>query len=287
VTTNLARVKELLGEGVLECKQPMLRLRATHELYGLILACDKTDALFQLLIEPITGLVRAESEIELCPQWLALLDLLIAKIWVQELQYGLPVGPPLTLLVERRFNLDLNLARLWEATGRTEPLDQQIQNLLGQRPLSALWGGLNSDFPSWWCWKMAAELRCLRILEGDRQEFLERFWRELGRNGTAAFVAEMLCELEDWLSDLSLPALEWPEEEFYLRVDRVAYLVEQAPLRDLNWVQEEQGIRLQGWPWGRALEVELDGKVQTAFVGQWLPASGPIQVKAKSFGRRV
>lgn len=166
-TTNLARAKELLANGEFLSERPIIRYRAAQSLYGLVEATSKTGKMLEVLAPTLLRLLEEESVTDIRAQWMAAADLFAARIFLHadrgEAMLYEQIEPFLEVLVENRFNLDLNLARLWEVRRyfdkKCDNVLEQLTGLVGPRPLSSLWSGANPDYPDLASWIRAADER--------------------------------------------------------------------------------------------------------------------------------
>lgn len=166
-TTNLARAKEIVRSGDLHSERDMVRFRCAHDLYGLIETTNKIPHMIELLGPLLQRLLVEEKVRDIHVQWLAVVDLLAARVFLHadrgELVLYQKIEPFLESLVENRFNLDLNLARLWEASRylgkENDDLLLRLTRLVGRKSLSPLWSGMNPVFPDLEAWLTRAEER--------------------------------------------------------------------------------------------------------------------------------
>lgn len=298
-TTNQARAKQII-ERVEPCSDnPYIRLLAAQELYGLVASSSKTEGFLQHTGQAVAAALRQEPEEALRRRWLGVLDLLMAQVWLRidsgEAALYREAAPYLEILCRERFNLDLNLARLWEAKHFLEEdageVESRLRELVGKHRMAALWSGLNLDSPGLDAWFASARLRLLRYTprpdqEAGAKEFLRTLEHEIVGWGEPWAVANILCDLESLMGDLESlgRSLTWPSEELYTRLSQVEYLVDSMPYELEEVVTEDQGFVVRGWPWGRRVEVEVAGKRAQAFLGircEW-PGGKPVDVTPPS-----
>lgn len=303
VTTNLARARQIVERGEITSASPMVRHRAAHALYGLVVASDKTDKMLSEVGPVVSRQAEDENEFDLKWQWLAVLDLLAANVFLMADRGAAPLLAPLDtlcqLLVRHQFNLDLNLARVWEISrfqGRpADDLWAALTTLVRDHPMSPLWSGLNLGFPSLWAWRMAADLRWIRTLGSSEKPealkcFVSAFRQGIKTCQDPWIIGDLLLQLEEVAEDfapLHLPPLEWPQDRFYLRMDSIEYLLKKAPLREAAAQATENGIQITGWPWGRLVKIDTGSEQIDGFVGQLVawpgtPAQG-LSVSAVEF----
>jgi hypothetical protein len=287
-TTNQARAKQILAEGEHLSEHPYVRHLAAQELYGLIANSPKTEGFLAHTGQAARHAWQRESDPALGRQWLAALDLLMARVWLDADRGERPLYkeslPYLQLLCQECFNLDLNLARMWEVQSflgqDAQSVEMELRALVGDRRMSGLWSGLNLDYPSVDAWLAGARLRLLRHgPEGDQTagaklylEWLEECivsWTE------PWVVADLLCDLEDICDGLDGlgRSLCWPQEPLYTRLSKVEYLVTAMPYEIAAIETSDQGWLVRGWPLGRRVDVELEGQSTEAYIGLRKPRS--------------
>ena len=282
VTTNQARAKEILANK--EHLSPVMleRHRAAGELYGLVTSSSKTEASFKNILPGLLQAFRSETDSSCRLQWLAAVDMLMAGAWLRmnrgEGLFYKDCLEPVELLVEQSFNLELNLARLWELNEFSQrdntAVLERLKRVVDDRRMAALWSGLNLDFPCLAAWLMGARLRLIWAKpEKERlayaQETLAYLEKEIEDWKEPGKVADLLCSLERLLGGLKGLGreLHWPEESLYTRQSAVGYLIERAPYRVERVDEDERGFILRGWPLGRRVQVIVGEKELFAWIG--------------------
>lgn len=281
-TTNLARAKELLATEAHTSDSPMERHQCAMALYGLTVATNQYKHFLNQIAPPIYKQAQIEEEASIKLQWLSVLDIILASVFLDR-----DLGPNtlyakaknLTLyLLEERFNLDLNLARLWEIqealgedSGNTE---QQLRALIGNKRMAPSWSGLHHDQPSLDAWFAIAKIRLLKLqseenIKGQIPEFLSKLEEQIQSWKEPEPIANLLCDLEDITGDLTPygRALSWPQDALYTRLSCVEYLINQMEYTLGDVQSDEDGFLIRGWPWGRQIEVTIGESTTTVSIG--------------------
>ncbi len=295
VTTNLARARELLKLGALGSESALERFQTASELYGLAQETDKVSLFLKDLAPAISQQCQQEECASIRLQWLSVLDMLMARVITKADMGGEALyeqaRPYLERLLEERFNLDLNLARLLEAQRflgeNSSETEERLRELVGPNRMSAIWSGLHTDYPNLSMWLWSSEVRVLKHKSpAEKKRVLAnlrvRFEADIVEWNSPYVVGDLLCDLEDIAQSVGDHTwdLTW-DQAHYTRMSRVQYLMEEMSYTIQGFKTDDQGFWLEGWPLGRRVEAKVGGESLPAYLGMRSPwpdgKPGPVE----------